>query len=44
LSANDRADIAVLDVELRWRDETAVQALLAPLLSRIGDGGSTARV
>jgi tetraacyldisaccharide 4'-kinase len=44
LSPKDRADIAVLNVELRWRDETAVLALLAPLLSRIGDGGSTARV
>jgi tetraacyldisaccharide 4'-kinase len=36
----ERADIAVLDVELRWHDEPALQAVLAPLLDRIADGQS----
>lgn len=33
----ERGDIAVLDVALRWRDETALDALLTPLVERIGD-------
>ena len=43
LAPGERADIAVLDVELRWRDENAAGALLAPLLERIGDGGRATR-
>jgi len=38
----ERADIAVLDVELRWRDEPALREVLAPLLDRIADGQSLA--
>lgn len=34
-----RGDIAVLDVELRWRDEGALDAVLAPFIPRIGDDG-----
>ena len=30
-----RARVAVLDIEVRWRDATALEHLLAPLLSRI---------
>lgn len=37
LSPDARADIAVLDVDLRWRDATALDALLAPLCERIDD-------
>jgi tetraacyldisaccharide 4'-kinase len=43
LTPRDRDGIDVLDVALRWRDERALDALLAPLLARIGDGGRTAR-
>jgi len=43
LPPGERDDIAVLDIELRWRDESAIAALLAPLLERIGDGGRAAR-
>jgi tetraacyldisaccharide 4'-kinase len=43
LAPGERAGIAVLEVELRWRDETALTALLAPLFDRIGDDGSAAR-
>jgi tetraacyldisaccharide 4'-kinase len=39
----ERADIAVLDVELRWRDEDTLDALLAPLTERIGDGRRASR-
>jgi tetraacyldisaccharide 4'-kinase len=35
----ERADIAVLEVELRWREERALDVLLAPLCERIGIGG-----
>ena len=38
-----RAGIAVLDVELRWRDSDALDALLAPLCAPIGDDGRHAR-
>ncbi|HEU0217974.1 MAG TPA: tetraacyldisaccharide 4'-kinase [Stellaceae bacterium] len=34
----DRAGIEALDVELRWRDPAAIDALLAPLIARAGDG------
>jgi len=37
LPASERAGIEVLDVTLRWRDPAALDALLAPLISRIGD-------
>lgn len=37
LAPEQRGDIAVLDVELRWRDAAALDALFAPLLARIGD-------
>lgn len=43
LPPRDRDGIDVLDVALRWRDERALDALLAPLLARIGDGGRTVR-
>jgi tetraacyldisaccharide 4'-kinase len=43
LAPGERAGIAVLEVELCWRDETALTALLAPLLDRIGDDGPAAR-
>ena len=33
-----RVGIEALDVELRWRDPAAVDALLAPLIARAGDG------
>jgi len=39
----ERDDIAVLDVELCWRDESALDALLAPLIARIGDDRRAAR-
>jgi tetraacyldisaccharide 4'-kinase len=42
LSRAERAGIGVLEVELRWRDAGALDALLAPLLERIGDGGRAA--
>jgi tetraacyldisaccharide 4'-kinase len=42
LPSIERADIAVLDVELRWRDRDALDVLLAPLCKRIGDGGQAA--
>jgi tetraacyldisaccharide 4'-kinase len=38
----ERRDIAVLDVALRWRDEAVLDALLAPLIDRIGDDGRPA--
>jgi tetraacyldisaccharide 4'-kinase len=38
----ERKGIAVLDIELRWRDESAVENLLQPLFDRI-DGGRKAR-
>jgi tetraacyldisaccharide 4'-kinase len=38
----ERAGIAVLDVALRWRDERALDAVLAPLIERIGHGGRAA--
>jgi tetraacyldisaccharide 4'-kinase len=41
LPPGERAGIAVLDVELSWRDESALNALLAPLFDSIGDGGRT---
>jgi tetraacyldisaccharide 4'-kinase len=37
LPADERAEIEVLDVALRWRDPAALAALLAPLIGRIGD-------
>ena len=37
LPPDERADIAVLDVELRWRDKTALDALLTPLFVRNSD-------
>jgi tetraacyldisaccharide 4'-kinase len=43
LPPNQRDGVAVLTVELRWRDEGALNALLAPLIDRIGDGGRAAR-
>jgi tetraacyldisaccharide 4'-kinase len=43
LASGERAGIAVLEVELRWRDESALTALLAPLLDRIGDDGRATR-
>jgi tetraacyldisaccharide 4'-kinase len=43
LRPGERADIEVLDVELRWRDESALNALLAPLVERVGNGGHAAR-
>jgi tetraacyldisaccharide 4'-kinase len=43
LSPLERRDIAVLEVELRWHDKSALDALLAPLAERIADGGSAAR-
>ncbi|HZK89540.1 MAG TPA: tetraacyldisaccharide 4'-kinase [Stellaceae bacterium] len=43
LPPSERAGIAVLAVELRWRDESALDALLAPLIDRIGDGGRAVR-
>jgi tetraacyldisaccharide 4'-kinase len=43
LRPGERAGIDVLDIELRWRDESALTALLAPLVDRIGDGGRAAR-
>ena len=43
LPPGERADIAVLEVELCWRDASALDALLAPLIDRIGDGRSGAR-
>jgi tetraacyldisaccharide 4'-kinase len=38
LPAVERAGIEALDVELRWRDPAAIDALLAPLIARAGDG------
>ncbi|HTZ35428.1 MAG TPA: tetraacyldisaccharide 4'-kinase, partial [Stellaceae bacterium] len=35
----ERRDVAVLEVALRWADEAALDAVLAPLLGRIDDGG-----
>jgi tetraacyldisaccharide 4'-kinase len=43
LPPGQRDDIAVLEVELCWHDKNALDALLAPLLERIGDGGRAAR-
>jgi len=43
LPPTERAGIAVLDVELHWRDEGTLDALLAPLFERIGDGRHAAR-
>ena len=39
LPAAERGDIAVLEVELRWREESVLDALLAPLCERIGIDG-----
>jgi len=38
-----RHGIEILEVELRWRNRAALNALLKPLLGRTGDGGRTAR-
>jgi tetraacyldisaccharide 4'-kinase len=38
LPSAERAGIEALDVELRWRDPVAIDALLAPLITRAGDG------
>jgi tetraacyldisaccharide 4'-kinase len=38
LPSAERAGIEALDVELRWRDPAAIDALLAPLIARAGDG------
>lgn len=38
LSPAERDGIEVLDVTLRWCDRAALDALLAPLIERIGDG------
>jgi tetraacyldisaccharide 4'-kinase len=38
-----RAGIDVLDVELRWHDKNAIDALLARLFAHIGDGGRAVR-
>jgi tetraacyldisaccharide 4'-kinase len=38
LPSAERAGIEALDVELRWRDPAAIDALLAPLIVRAGDG------
>jgi tetraacyldisaccharide 4'-kinase len=43
LPPSERADIAVLDVELRWHDEAARDALLARVLAGIGEHGRTFR-
>jgi tetraacyldisaccharide 4'-kinase len=37
LPAGEQAGIEVLDVALRWRDPDALDALLAPLIERIGN-------
>jgi tetraacyldisaccharide 4'-kinase len=37
LPASEHAGIEVLDIALRWRDPKALDALLAPLIERIGD-------
>lgn len=42
LPAAERANIEVLDVELRWSDPAALDALLAPLIERIGNAGHAA--
>jgi tetraacyldisaccharide 4'-kinase len=39
----EREGIEALDVELRWRDQAAVDALLAPLIAGAGDGDRTSR-
>jgi tetraacyldisaccharide 4'-kinase len=39
----ERVGIEALDVELRWHDHAAVDALLAPLIARAGDGDRTSR-
>jgi tetraacyldisaccharide 4'-kinase len=39
----ERAGIAVLDVELRWHNENALDAVLAPFFAQIGDGRHAAR-
>jgi tetraacyldisaccharide 4'-kinase len=39
----ERSEIAVLDVELRWHDDAAIDALLAPLIARVGDDDRTTR-
>jgi tetraacyldisaccharide 4'-kinase len=41
LRAADRMGIEVLDVELGWSDRSALDALLAPLIARAGDGDRT---
>jgi tetraacyldisaccharide 4'-kinase len=43
LPASERAGIEVLDVALRWRDPAALDALLVPLIERIGDDRRAAR-
>ncbi|HWD57912.1 MAG TPA: tetraacyldisaccharide 4'-kinase [Stellaceae bacterium] len=42
LTPAERSGIAVLDVALRWQDEAALAALLAPVVERIGDGRRSA--
>ncbi|HVH82035.1 MAG TPA: tetraacyldisaccharide 4'-kinase, partial [Stellaceae bacterium] len=42
LPVEERQDIEVLDVELRWHDHTALDALLAPLHIRIANAGRAA--
>jgi tetraacyldisaccharide-1-P 4'-kinase len=37
LPEEERAGIDVLDVALRWREPAALNALLAPLIKRIGN-------
>ena len=39
----ERADIQVLDVELRWHDKAALDSLLARLCARIDDDGRAVR-
>jgi tetraacyldisaccharide 4'-kinase len=39
----ERADIEVLDIAVRWHDTAARDALLAPVLARIGERGRTIR-
>jgi tetraacyldisaccharide 4'-kinase len=43
LPPGQRADIAVLDIELRWHDEAALDALLAPVLAQVDEHGRTIR-
>jgi tetraacyldisaccharide 4'-kinase len=43
LPSAERAGIEALDVELRWHDQAAVDALLAPLIAGASDGDRTSR-